>query len=68
FERLRRLRAEIAAEEGLAPFVIFHDRTLRSIATVRPDSVQALEEIPGIGSVKIERYGRQVLKVINKES
>jgi ATP-dependent DNA helicase RecQ len=66
FERLRRLRAELAEEEGVAPFVIFHDKTLRSIAHHKPETTDALLEIPGIGEVKIERYGRRVLAVVNK--
>jgi ATP-dependent DNA helicase RecQ len=50
----------------VAPFVIFHDKTLRSIAHHKPETTDALLEIPGIGEVKIERYGRRVLAVVNK--
>lgn len=64
FERLRRLRTEIAEEEGVAPFVIFHDKTLRTIANEKPETPDALLEIPGIGEVKVERYGRRVLEVV----
>ncbi len=64
FERLRRLRAELAQEEGVAPFLVFHDKTLRHIASVRPSSVMALQEIPGIGPAKLERFGRQLLEVV----
>ncbi|MGH8526555.1 MAG: HRDC domain-containing protein, partial [Gammaproteobacteria bacterium] len=67
FERLRRLRTELAVEAGVAPFVIFHDKTLRHIASMRPSSVGALESIPGIGPAKLERYGRKVLEVVNEE-
>ncbi len=67
FERLRRLRLELAEEEGVAPFVIFHDKTLRSIAGYKPVTLSALLEIPGIGEVKVERYGRRVLSVVNDE-
>ena len=67
FERLRRLRAELAEEEGVAPFVIFHDKTLRTIAGTKPDTPAALLEIPGIGEAKLERYGRRVLEVVNGE-
>ena len=67
FERLRRLRTELAEEEGVAPFVIFHDKTLRTIASHRPVTPAALREIPGIGDVKIERYGRRVLALVNGE-
>lgn len=67
FERLRRLRKELAEEEGVAPFVIFHDKTLRTIAGHRPVTLAALMEIPGIGEVKVERYGRRVLGVVNED-
>ncbi|MBP8116728.1 MAG: ATP-dependent DNA helicase RecQ [Nitrospira sp.] len=65
FERLRQLRRELAEEEGVAPFVIFHDKTLRNIAGHKPVTLAALQEIPGIGEVKVERYGRRVLGVVN---
>ncbi len=68
FERLRQLRTELAEEEGVAPFVIFHDKTLRTIANQKPETPDALLEIPGIGDVKVERYGRRVLAVVNEEN
>ncbi len=67
FERLRQLRKELAEEEGVAPFVIFHDKTLRTIAGHRPMTLSALREISGIGEVKVERYGRRVLNVVNPD-
>ncbi|MEW6246835.1 MAG: ATP-dependent DNA helicase RecQ [Nitrospirota bacterium] len=66
FERLRRLRTHLAAEEGVAPFVVFHDKTLRLIASRRPASVAELGEIPGIGPAKLERYGRKVVEIVNE--
>lgn len=67
FERLRQLRKELAEEEGVAPFVIFHDKTLRTIAGHKPVTLGALLEIPGIGEIKVERYGRRVLGIVNDE-
>ena len=67
YERLRRLRTALAEEEGVAPFVIFHDKTLRTIASHKPVTQAALLEIPGIGEAKIERYGRRVLEIVNGE-
>ncbi len=64
-KRLRQLRTELAEEEGVAPFIIFHDKTLKAIAGSRPETTAALLEIPGIGDMKAERYGRRVLDVIN---
>jgi len=67
YERLRRLRTALAEEEGVAPFVIFHDKTLRTIASHKPVTRAALLEIPGIGDAKVERYGRRVLEIVNGE-
>jgi ATP-dependent DNA helicase RecQ len=67
FERLRALRARIAAEEGVASFLVFHDKTLRHIASMRPSSISLLESVPGIGPAKLERYGGRVLQVVNEE-
>ncbi len=67
FERLRQLRAELAEEEGVAPFMVFHDKTLKAIAGYKPMTPAALLEIPGIGDLKAERYGRRVLEVVNGE-
>ena len=64
-ERLRQLRTELAAEEGVAPFLIFHDKTLKAIAGSKPETPAALLEIPGIGEMKAERYGRRVLAIVN---
>ena len=68
FERLRQWRAAIAAEEGVAPFLVFHDKTLKHIAAVKPTSQAALEEVPGIGPLKLDRYGRKLLAVLNGEA
>jgi ATP-dependent DNA helicase RecQ len=67
FERLRQLRTELAEEEDVAPFLIFHDKTLKAIAGYKPVTPAALLEIPGIGALKAERYGRRVLQVVNEE-
>ena len=67
FDRLRKLRTELAEEEDVAPFVIFHDKTLKAIASHMPATPAALLEVPGIGELKAERYGRRVLAVVNGE-
>ena len=65
FERLRQLRTELAEEEGVSAFLIFHDKTLKAISGHKPMTPAALMEIPGIGPLKAERYGRRVLEVVN---
>ncbi|MFM6932501.1 MAG: DNA helicase RecQ [Novosphingobium sp.] len=66
FEALRALRRELAAEAGLPPYVIFHDATLREMASARPASLAALGEIGGVGTRKLEAYGDAFLAVIRQ--
>ena len=64
FDALRAWRKERAAEQGVPPYVIFHDRTLAEIAAVAPESRQALGKISGIGQAKLVRYGDEVLALV----
>ena len=66
FEALRALRRDLAAEAGLPPYVIFHDSTLREMATARPASMAALGELGGVGTRKLEAYGEAFLGVIRQ--
>jgi ATP-dependent DNA helicase RecQ len=64
FEALRALRTRLAREQGVPPYVIFHDATLREIARLRPHTPGDLAMVGGIGAGKIERYGDEVLDVV----
>jgi ATP-dependent DNA helicase RecQ len=64
FEALRALRAELAREQNLPAYVIFHDATLRAMATQRPRDLDALARVNGVGASKLERYGERVLAVL----
>lgn len=64
FDALRTLRRELASEAGIPPYVIFHDSTLREMASSRPNSLSALSEISGVGTRKLEAYGDAFLTVI----
>ncbi|MFJ9588592.1 DNA helicase RecQ [Streptomyces acidicola] len=64
FEALRAWRAEQAREQGVPAYVIFHDATLREIATARPTSVDQLGGISGVGEKKLATYGEGVLRVL----
>ena len=64
FERLRAWRAATAKEQGVPAYVIFHDATLRQIAADTPSDLAALGRVSGVGETKLERYGRQLLKVL----
>lgn len=64
FEALRAWRAGQAKEQGVPAYVIFHDATLREIATVWPASVAELGGISGIGEKKLVTYGDGVIEVL----
>jgi ATP-dependent DNA helicase RecQ len=64
FQKLRAWRMEVAREEGKAPFIIFHDSTLRQIATVAPSTLDELATISGVGEGKLNRYGQGVLDAL----
>ncbi|WP_037858311.1 MULTISPECIES: DNA helicase RecQ [unclassified Streptomyces] len=64
FEALRAWRAEQAREQGVPAYVIFHDATLREIATAWPTSLGQLGGIGGVGEKKLATYGEGVLEVL----
>jgi ATP-dependent DNA helicase RecQ len=65
FEALRALRLELARSRGVPPYVIFHDATLRELARLKPQSLEALHGVTGIGERKAEAFGAAVLDVIH---
>ncbi len=64
FELLRAWRGATAKEQGVPAYVIFHDATLREIATKAPSSLAELGTISGIGENKLAKYGQQVLDTL----
>jgi len=64
FDRLRARRKQLADEQGVPPYVIFHDRTLAAMALHRPATAEALLLINGVGHAKLERYGEAFLAEI----
>jgi len=65
FQRLKELRARLAAEAGLPAYIIFHDRTLRVMSQRKPQTEAELLDIPGVGEKKAAQYGEAFLRVIN---
>jgi DNA helicase II / ATP-dependent DNA helicase PcrA len=65
YERLRAWRARIAAETGVPAYLVFHDRHLRAIAGRRPRTLRELAGCPGVGPTKLERYGDDVLDLVD---
>ena len=61
---LKAKRMELAKEQGVPPYVIFHDATLIEILQTRPESLADMGKITGVGAAKLERYGDAFLAVI----
>jgi ATP-dependent DNA helicase RecQ len=64
FERLRAWRGATAKEQGVPAYVIFHDATLREVATQAPASLAELATISGVGENKLAKYGQGVLEAV----
>jgi ATP-dependent DNA helicase RecQ len=64
FERLRALRAELARQQNVPAYVIFHDAVLRAIASNKPTDLDALGAISGVGAAKLARYGEAILDAL----
>lgn len=66
WEALRAKRRQLAQEQGVPPYVIFHDSTLMSILSARPRTLREMGHIAGIGDSKLERYGEAFLDVVTE--
>ena len=64
FDTLRAVRLELAKDEHIPPFVIFSDATLWDMAALKPDSLDAMSQIKGVGSFKLHKYGRKFVGAI----
>jgi ATP-dependent DNA helicase RecQ len=65
-EALKRYRTKVAGENGVPPYVIFHDRTLIEMAAVKPKTMAQLGGIHGIGEAKLRRYGKDIIAIISE--
>jgi ATP-dependent DNA helicase RecQ len=66
WEALRERRRELAEEQGVPPYVIFHDRTLQEMCTTLPQNLVQFGRITGVGERKLDKYGDTFLQVINE--
>jgi DNA helicase II / ATP-dependent DNA helicase PcrA len=65
-QRLREWRATRAKSDGVPPYVVFHDSVLHEIAAARPASLGELAQISGVGPAKLERYGDDLLALVER--
>ncbi|HZP31162.1 MAG TPA: ATP-dependent DNA helicase UvrD2 [Acidimicrobiia bacterium] len=68
FDALVEWRRNLARASGVPAYVIFHDATLKALATARPDSPDSLLAVAGIGPVKAQRYGEAILGLVGRHS
>jgi len=66
FERLRELRKEIAAKEGVPAYIVFSDASLRDMCRKKPVSLVQFSMVNGVGTVKLEKYGEAFVEAINQ--
>ena len=63
---LKDLRKKIARKYSLPPYVIFQDPSLEAMATTYPITIEELQNVPGVGAGKAQRYGTEFVKIIKK--
>ena len=65
FDQLKAKRLELAKSQNLPPFIIFHDKTLIQMTQTKPQTLEQMSKISGIGQNKISKYGQIFLDIIN---
>jgi len=65
YEKLRRLRSELAARDHVPPYMVFPDATLRDMCEKHPRTLTEFLDVAGVGQKRLQRYGRAFLDVLN---
>lgn len=68
FERLRRLRAELARKENVPPYLVFSDKTLTHMCALRPGTKEEMLKVSGVGEFKYQKYGEAFLAELAGDS
>jgi len=66
FEELKSIRIDISKKEKMPPFVIFHDKTLKEMASYKPSSLKEMRGLYGIGEIKLGKYGQVFVDFIKQ--
>jgi ATP-dependent DNA helicase RecQ len=61
FNKLKALRLSLAKEHKLAPYMVFHDTTLKEMAASKPQNLDEMSSITGVGQAKLKKYGEAFL-------
>lgn len=66
FKMLKELRKKLSKDLDVPPYVIFQDNSLEAMATFYPQNIEELQNMPGVGSGKAKRYGKEFCELIKK--
>lgn len=66
FDQLKAKRLELAKSQNLPPYIIFHDKTLIQMTQIKPQTLEQMSKISGVGQNKISKYGQIFLDIINE--
>jgi len=61
---LREWRTGRARADAVAPFIVFHDSAIEAIADRRPRTIAELRRVPGVGPMKLDRYGAEIIEIV----
>ena len=67
FEELRLIRKGLADAEGVPPFVVFSDKTLKEMCAVLPTNKEQFLSVSGVGQMKLEKYGEPFISYFQKQ-
>ena len=67
FEELRLIRKELADAEGVPPFVVFSDKTLKEMCAILPTNEEQFLSVSGVGQMKLEKYGEPFISFFQKQ-
>ncbi|MGH2821178.1 MAG: HRDC domain-containing protein, partial [Actinomycetota bacterium] len=67
YAALKEWRRRRAGQDGVPAYVVFHDTTLTDIARAAPTTLAALASVSGVGPTKLQRYGSELLGVLQRE-
>ena len=67
WEALRECRRQLAVSQGVPPYVVFHDSTLKAMVGLMPETLEEFARLPGVGERKLSKYGKLFLDVLHKK-
>lgn len=66
YKELRRYRLDKSREEKVKPYFLYSNLQLQALVKAKPKSVEELRKVNGFGNVKCERYGKDIVEIVNK--